>query len=71
MKLKTLKDILPCSMLKRKCKKSYAYNCICCNCRLRWRFEAEAIKWVKEYGFEDARVDILIAFHNITEEDLK
>ncbi len=31
----------------------------------------EAIKWVKEYGWRNPRIDILVVFLNILEEDLK
>ncbi len=31
----------------------------------------EAIKWVKEYGWKNPRIDILAVFFEITEEDLE
>ncbi len=69
MKLKTVKDFECAICGGKKCHKdSRAIN--------QKELKAEAIKWVKnerEYHnkFRDARANVLMEFHNITEEDLK
>ena len=39
--------------------------------QFRDELKKEAIKWVKEYGWRNPRVDVLVVFFNLTEEDLK
>ncbi len=68
-KLKTLNDI---GTDARFCSKLSMFA----RSGLREMLKQEAIKWVKdERGyknkFRDARADVLMEIHNITEEDLK